>query len=65
MKKFTDSILLFSLLYSSIAYGQSSWTQKANFTGNFHWQSVGFSIGDKGYVGTGTSNPGTLHNEFW
>ncbi len=65
MKNIFYSLGLTTLLYSSIACGQSAWTQKANFTGNFHWQSVGFSIADKGYVGTGTSSPGTMHNEFW
>lgn len=65
MKKKSNLVWLIFLLLSSPALGQSSWTQKANFPGNFHWQSVGFSIGDKGYVGTGTSSPGTMHNEFW
>lgn len=52
-------------LLCGLIHGQNIWTPKATFTGNFWWQSVGFSIGDKGYVGTGTSSPGTMHNEFW
>jgi N-acetylneuraminic acid mutarotase len=65
MNNLSNNFGLIFLLYSSIAFGQTGWTQKANFIGNFHWQAVGFSIGDKGYVGTGTSSPGTMHDEFW
>lgn len=36
------------------------WQQKANFPGIGRWGAVGFSIGTKGYVGTGTST-----NDFW
>jgi len=38
----------------------NTWTQKANFGGNYSQNGVGFSIGSKGYVGTGSS---TL--DFW
>jgi hypothetical protein len=31
----------------------NSWTQKANYPGGKIWDGVGFSIGNKGYVGTG------------
>jgi hypothetical protein len=44
--------------------GTNEWTQKANFGGTARWVAVGFSIGSKGYIGTGTS--GTLnYNDFW
>jgi N-acetylneuraminic acid mutarotase len=39
------------------------WQQKANFAGVNRSNAVGFSIGDKGYIGTG-SNSGSL-NDFW
>ena len=30
-----------------------SWMQKANFGGGVRWSAAGFSIGNKGYIGTG------------
>jgi N-acetylneuraminic acid mutarotase len=40
------------------------WTQKADFAGNQRSGAVGFSIGNKGYIGTGSD--GTSHShEFW
>jgi N-acetylneuraminic acid mutarotase len=30
-----------------------AWTQKADFSGGYRYEAVGFSINDKGYVGTG------------
>jgi hypothetical protein len=41
----------------------NSWTQKANFGGGVRANAVGFSIGSKGYIGTG-SNSG-FKNDFW
>jgi N-acetylneuraminic acid mutarotase len=40
-----------------------TWTQKANFGGSARSEAVGFSIGDKGYIGTGTD--GNLKKDFW
>ncbi|MDX1941925.1 MAG: hypothetical protein SFU99_15290 [Saprospiraceae bacterium] len=31
----------------------NSWTNKTSFTGLERWQALGFSIGEKGYIGTG------------
>lgn len=44
------------------------WTQKADFGGNVRCDAVGFSIGVKGYIGTGGSSNGpisTYYNDFW
>jgi N-acetylneuraminic acid mutarotase len=41
------------------------WTQKANFAGGVRVFAPGFSIGTKGYIGTGISYGGTLHQDFW
>lgn len=48
-------------------FGNISWSQKALFPGQGKLKAVGFSIGDKGYVGTGNSSRtiGTETNEFW
>jgi len=43
--------------------GCSSWTQKANFGGGNRNRAVGFSIGNKGYIGTG--GYGNYKKDFW
>src|SRR6185503_18531721 len=40
---------------------QDTWTQKADFGGTGRAYAVGFSIGSKGYIGTGSSNG----KDFW
>jgi len=45
------------------AQTQNTWTQKANFGGMARQYAVGFSIGTKGYIGTGYN--GSYLNDFW
>lgn len=40
-------------------FSQNAWTQKANFGGTERGGAIGFSIGLKGYIGTGTNFDGT------
>ncbi|TAL61565.1 MAG: hypothetical protein EPN85_04530, partial [Bacteroidetes bacterium] len=40
------------------------WTQKADFGGGVRYNAVGFSIGNKGYIGTG-SDGGNAKKDFW
>jgi len=40
-----------------------AWAQKANFGGSARQNAVGFSIGSKGYIGTGLDP--SLKNDFW
>ncbi|MBK9638051.1 MAG: T9SS type A sorting domain-containing protein [Bacteroidetes bacterium] len=42
----------------------NQWTQLTNFPGTARTGSVGFSIGSKGYVGTGRDNNGNT-DQFW
>ena len=42
-----------------------TWTQKANFPGPARYGAVGFSIGKKGYVGTGSDDYGNHMQDFW
>lgn len=46
-----------------------TWTQKANVGGYARVDAVGFSIGNKGYIGTGTTGTGTapsdIFKDFW
>ncbi|TAL61554.1 MAG: hypothetical protein EPN85_04535, partial [Bacteroidetes bacterium] len=46
----------------------NTWTQKANFGGGLRVNAVGFSIGDKGYIGTGWEHYGMskpVAADFW
>ena len=57
------AILLAAGLSNSRA--QDTWTQKADFGGTARvWKPVGFSIGSKGYVGTG-SDVNWQSKDFW
>ena len=42
----------------------NTWTQRTDFPCSGRFNAVGFSIGNKGYVGTGNSN-GDLFQDFW
>jgi hypothetical protein len=42
----------------------NTWTQKENFGGSPRWSAVGFSIGNKGYIGTGGDSLGFI-KDFW
>lgn len=41
------------------------WVRKADFLGGRRWYSFGFSVGEKGYVGTGLSKGNTNKSDFW
>jgi N-acetylneuraminic acid mutarotase len=41
----------------------ATWNQKSDFGGVVRWESVGFSINAKGYIGTGQSSIYTM--DFW
>ena len=61
-KKFT--LILLILLSGHLFLRADSWTQKTPFPLMNRWQAVGFSIGNKGYLGTGTQGF-TIFNDFW
>jgi hypothetical protein len=64
MKKILlTAIILFCIKAN---YAQNTWTQKANFGGTAREYTTGFSIGSKGYIGTGKDNNlNVLKNDFW
>jgi outer membrane protease len=41
----------------------NTWAQKADFGGSVRYDATGFSIGSKGYLGTGYD--GIPRNDFW
>lgn len=52
----------------AIAFAQTgnTWTQKADFGGLPRNSAVGFSIGNKGYIGTGANDwGGPYYKDFW
>jgi hypothetical protein len=62
MKK-TLIFLLLALSHGEI-FTQGVWTQKADLGGIARQGAVAFSIGSKGYIGTGTGQNGFL-DDFW
>lgn len=67
MKKFTLFLIILFLSLTSF----SQWTQKANFGGSFRVDAVGFSLSNKGYIGTGSGFIGgsypqeITYKDFW
>ena len=59
-------LMLAGGLPTAYSFSQGTWTQKANFAGDERGRAVGFSIGTKGYIGTGHSSAtNTDCNDFW
>lgn len=61
------SLILICVLISSSAFSLT-WQQKTNFTPGNRYGAFSFSIGQKGYVGSGVIQVGTsmnLVNDFW
>ena len=58
---------MISFLHFNINWvpGQGSWTNKADFGGLSRYMAVGFSIGNKGYLGTGSILNVPSFNDFW
>lgn len=44
---------------------ENKWTQKKDFDGENRTGAVGFSIGNKGYIGTGYGSGQVYLNDFW
>ena len=48
---------------NSLSATYNTWTQKADFNGTARWGAIGFSLGNKGYTGTGFD--GSYKKDFW
>lgn len=57
--------LLAIIAFSITANAQNTWTQKAAFGGSARTKATGFSIGAKGYIGTGYEWNGPNKKDFW
>ena len=56
--------LLLALFGATYCFSQGTWTQKAKFSGTGRTGAVGFSIGSKGYIGTGSDSLSN-RKDFW
>src|ERR1035437_2104296 len=56
--------ILFLTCCSINIFGQGVWTQKADFGGKARCGAIGFSIGTKGYIGTGLDSI-NFYSDFW
>ncbi len=65
MKTKTCILAMLLAVGLSNSQAQDSWTQKADFGGGVRGGAVGFSIGSKGYVGTGGNDTESLFKDFW
>jgi PKD repeat protein len=56
----------FLLLFPISSFAQDgTWTRKKDFPGNPKTLPVSFSIGNKGYLGSGTNNLGKPYTDWW
>jgi N-acetylneuraminic acid mutarotase len=62
-KKMWTTFLLAVMLMRGEA--QNSWIQKSDYGGTARYGAVGFSIGDKGYIGTGSDGLTDSGKDFW
>jgi N-acetylneuraminic acid mutarotase len=66
MKTITFLIAILFAVCLNNNYAQNTWKRKANFGGTARFLAVGFSIGSKGYIGTGYNNNNLkYYNDFW
>lgn len=73
MKIILRRTIIFTLLifnfqcsnFNSFAQSPNSWIRRADFPGTPRISSVAFSIGTKGYIGTGQDSSGNLLSDFW
>ncbi len=63
IRNLVRSITLLLILIVTVAKGDG-WVQKASMGTAGRWIAIGFTIKDKGYIGTGSVG-GILSNDFW
>src|SRR5262245_61700382 len=62
---YTTIFSLFYFCFNTNISAQYTWTQKANYPAAKMYGPSGFSIGSKGYVGTGLDDAIQLRKDFW
>ncbi len=64
MQNFYFTLVAF-LFFAIDCFSQGVWTQKTDYAGGNTNYAVGFSIGTKGYIGTGRDSTFATTNSFW
>ena len=62
-KSYSDLLIVILGLLTSQGFSQNTWKKESDIPGDSRYGAVAFSIGDKGYLGTGSS--GANRNDFW
>ena len=57
--------MIIALLCICMNVSANTWIQKANVGGSIRREAVGFSIGNKGYIGTGWNGALPAYLDFW
>jgi N-acetylneuraminic acid mutarotase len=65
MKTFIFLITILMAVGFNCSNAQDTWTQKADFGGTGRFWATGFSIGSKGYIGTGYDQNNHIKKDFW
>ena len=63
-----QNVLIILYFISANLFAQGNWNQRSNFAGGARREAVGFSIGNKGYIGTGICISGMnvfYYKDFW
>jgi len=60
-----QALVAISRIFGKWDQSTNTWTQKADFGGSARGWAVGFSIGTKGYIGTGADNLNGDLKDFW
>jgi gliding motility-associated-like protein len=58
-------VIAYCLLPTANCLSQGTWVQRANFGGGDRAAAAGFSIGTKGYIGTGMNTSTVKKKDFW
>ncbi len=53
------------LLFSTSAFAEYVWTQKASFPGDARFETASFSIGNNGYIACGIAYSNIVYNDCW
>lgn len=65
MRIITTLFTFFLFSGTLVAQTENYWTKKADFSGLKRERAVAFTVGNKGYVGTGVDTAEMVLNDFW
>ena len=65
ISKTATALFCFLVISLESVFSQCDWTQRADFGGASRYTALGFSIGNNGYIGTGSNSAGIYYSDFW